>query len=144
MPRNISKSLYTSQIIILVVLTIFLLGTNGREYENSITITDTWVEDGFLFHVELEAPPSNVGCSFDGEGLIEFEVVYTSQTYSQVASVFSVATWYPSSQSHEPIETQGKAIGPQGLCTTFSPCRIYEVKIVKAWCPVSDGPMYTW
>ena len=110
--------------------------------ESTINIVDTWVEDGFLFHVDFQAEPANTNCSLNGEGLIEFEVIYDAQTSSGVASVFGVATWYSGTDSEVLIETQGQAIGPQALCTTFSPCNIQDVHVVQTHCPVSEGPIF--
>ncbi|MDH5428265.1 MAG: hypothetical protein OEY57_08855 [Nitrospirota bacterium] len=110
----------------------------------TVTIIDTWVEDGFLFHVEFEAQPANAGCELTGEGLIEFEVTYNPQTSSETASVFGVAIWYPNSETKEWINTEGKAMGPQAFCTSSSPCRIQEVNIVKTWCPVSNESLFSW
>ena len=130
------------QIILLTLLGSFPLMTPAQANESPINIVDSWVEDGFLFHVEFEARPTNAICALNGEGLIEFEVAYDAQTSSGVESVFGVATWYPNSHTEDWTETQGQAIGPQALCTEFSPCRIQEVTIVKAWCPVTNGPLF--
>ncbi len=92
--------------------------------------------------MEFEAQPTNAKCELYGEGLIEFEVAYDAQTSSGIKSVFGVATWYPNFETEDWIETQGQAIGPQALCTEFSPCRIQEVTIVNAWCPVTNGPLF--
>jgi len=132
------------QIILLTLLGLFLLMTPAQANESNIDIVDSWVEDGFLFHVAFKAEPTNAKCALNGEGLIEFEVAYDAQTSSGFKSVFGVAIWYPASNTHSWIETQGQAIGPQALCTTFSPCRIREVNIVKAWCPVTNGPLFSW
>ena len=127
------------QITLLTLLGEGLLMAPVHANESPITIVDTWVEDGFLFHIELEAQPSNASCALSGEGLIEFEVAYDAQTSSGVDSVFGVATWYLGSDTNDRIETTGQAVGPQALCTTYSPCRIQEVHIVKAW-----GPLLSW
>ncbi len=130
------------QVILTTLLGSFLWMTPVQANESTINIVDTWVEDGFLFHVAFKALPANANCSLNGEGLIEFEVVYDAQTSSGVESAFGVATWYPSSDSEVWIETQGQAIGPQALCTTFSPCRIQAVQVVQTYCPVTDGPIF--
>ncbi len=131
------------QIILLTLLGSFPLMTPAQANESNIDIVDSWVEDGFLFHVAFEAEPSNAKCALNGEGLIEFEVAYVAQTYSGYNSAFGVAKWYPASKADNWIETQGQAIGSSALCTTFSPCRIQEVNIVNAWCPITDGPLYS-
>jgi len=131
-------------IITLACLASFILIPLAQANESNIDIVDTWVEDGFLFHVAFEAQPANANCELEGEGLIEFKVAYDAQTSSGVESVFGVATWYSNSDTENWIETQGKAIGSQAVCTNFSPCRIQEVNIVKAWCPVTNGPLFTW
>jgi len=132
------------QIILTTLLGSILLITPVQASTSSINVVDTWVEEGFLFHVGFEAEPANAKCELEGEGLIEFEVAYYPQTSSEVASVFGVAIWYPNAESEDWIETQGKAFGPQAFCTTSSPCQIQEVNIVNAWCPVSNGPLYSW
>ncbi len=130
-----------SRIMLPTLLVSFLLMTPAQASQSSIKIADNWVEDGFLFHVTFKYQPAKTRCALDGEGLIEFEVVYDAQTSSGTQSAFGVATWSPGSDADDWIETQGKAIGSQALCTTFSPCRIQQVNIVKAWCPV-DGPLF--
>ena len=130
-----------SRIMLPTLLVSFLLMTPAQASQSSIKIADTWVEDGFLFHVTFKYQPAKTRCALDGEGLIEFEVVYDAQTSSGTQSAFGVATWSPGSDADDWIETQGKAIGSQALCTTFSPCRIQQVNIVKAWCPVG-GPLF--
>jgi len=132
------------QIILTSLLGSFLWMTPVQASDSNIDIVDSWVEDGFLFHVSFEAEPANANCEFEGEGLIEFEVAYNAQPSNEIASVFGVAIWYPNAETKDWIATQGQAIGPQAFCTTFSPCRIQEVNIVKAWCPVSNGPLYSW
>lgn len=133
-----------SQVILVTLLGIFLLMSPVQASTSPITVVDTWVEDGFLFHVEFEAKPANAQCELAGEGLIEFEVAYNAQTSSETASVFGVAIWYPNTETKEWIETEGKAMGPQAFCTSSSPCRIQEVNIVKAWCPVSNETLFSW
>ena len=130
------------RIILLALLGSFFLLAPAQASESRIDIVDSWVEDGFLFHVAFEAEPANTNCELEGEGLIEFEVAYDSQTSSEAESVFGVATWYPGSDADTWTETEGQAIGPQALCTRFSPCRIQQINIVKAWCPVTDGPLF--
>ena len=125
--------------MIIVFLSPILLVTPVQATESAISILDTWVEDGYLFHVALEAAPTNTQCELHGEGLIEFEVVYGTQNMSGLASVFGVALWYPEFETADRIETLGQAVGPQAFCTDFSPCRIQEVHIVNAWCPVTNG-----
>lgn len=131
------------QIILPTLFCSLFLMASAQANESPINIVDTWVEDGYLFHVAFEAQPANANCELEGEGLIEFEVAYESQTSSGVQSVFGVATWYPNFDTEDWIETQGQAIGPQAFCTTFSPCRIQEVNIVQTWCPVKDGPLFS-
>ena len=130
-----------SRTILPTLLVSFLLMAPAQASQSSIKIVNTWVEDGFFFHVVFKAKPANAHCALDGEGLIEFEVVYDAQNSSGSLSAFGVATWPPGSDADAWIETQGQAIGSQALCTTFSPCQIQQVNIVKAWCPV-DGPLF--
>lgn len=58
--------------------------TPAHANESPIDILDTWVEDGFLFHVAFEAQPAKVNCSLCGESLIEFEVTYDPQASNGV------------------------------------------------------------
>jgi hypothetical protein len=131
-----------TQIFLTALLGSFQLIVPAQASESTIEIVGTWVEDGYLFHVEFEAEPANANCSLNGEGLIEFEVMYDAQTSSGVESVFGLATWYPGSDAEVLIETQGRAIGPQALCTTFTPCRIQAVHVVQTHCPVTNGPLF--
>lgn len=110
--------------------------------ETPILVLDSWVEDGFEFHVRISAPPSNAICSLQGEGLIEFEVSYYTSASSEHESVFGVATWFPASDPIGTVETHSSVIGPQALCTNTSPCRIRSVQVVKTWCPPTNGPLY--
>ena len=122
----------------------FCISSAQADQSPPITIVDTWVEDGFLFHVAFESQPANVHCELNGEGLIEFEVVYGAQTSNRVESVFGVAPWSSNSNTDITSKTQGQAIGPQALCTKFTPCRIQNISIVKAWCPVTNDPLFSW
>lgn len=115
--------------------------SNASE-DQEIAIIDSWVEEGFEFHVGLQGPPSNAYCSLHGEGLIEFEVAYNTPASSERESVFGVATWFPASDPDETVQTYGEVIGPQALCTKTSPCRIKAVQVVKTWCPPIEGPLY--
>lgn len=130
-----------SGIILSTLLVPFFLLSPAQASQLPVEIVNTWVEDGFLFHVTFKAQPAKADCSLKGEGLIEFEVVYDTLNSSGAQSVFGVARWSHGSNTDSWIETQGKAIGAQSLCTTFSPCGIQQVNIVKAWCPV-DGPNF--
>lgn len=123
---------------------VLILDSPIEAQESHISVTETFVEDGYEFHVGFEAPPSNMKCALNGEGIIEFEVRYYTPASSSPGSVFGVAPWYPGTEGDEMIETHGKAIGPQGFCTKFSPCRIQFVRVVKAWCPPKDGPLFSW
>jgi hypothetical protein len=118
-----------------------LLMAPAQASDPQIDIVDAWVEDGNLFHVALEAQPTNANCSLDGEGIIEFGVEYHSQSSSGVESVFGLAGWYPASDADTWIETQGLAYGPIALCTKYTPCRIKKVNIVKTYCPDSYRPL---
>lgn len=121
---------------------VLVLGSWGSAEDVSFSVIDSWVEDGFEFHVGLEAPPSNAMCSIHGEGLIEFEVAYYTPASSERESVFGVATWFPDPDLDGTVQTYGAVLGPQALCTKSSPCRIRYVRIVKTWCPPKEGPMY--
>lgn len=122
---------------------VLLLSSPSAAEESPISVIESWVEDGYEFHVGLEAPSSNTECPLQGEGLIEFEVAYHTSESSEPDSVFGVAIWYPG-QEEEKTATYGKAIGPQAFCTKFSPCRIQAIRVVEAWCPPAEGPLYSW
>ena len=121
---------------------VLILGSWSSAEESSFSVIDSWVKDGFEFHVGLEAPPSNAMCSIHGEGLIEFEVAYYTPASSERESVFGVATWFPASDPDGTVQTYGAVLGPQALCTKSSPCRIRSVKVVNTWCPPMEGPLY--
>ncbi len=110
----------------------------------SISVMESWVEYGHEFHVGFQATASNASCRLRGEGLIEFEVSYYANSGSSVESVFGLAIWYPSDQQGDTVSTHGKALGPQGLCTERSPCRLHSIRIVNVWCPPAEGPLYSW
>lgn len=118
------------------------LGSWSLAQDSSFSVIDSWVEDGFEFHVGLEAPPSNSMCSLHGEGLIEFEVAYYTPASREQESVFGVATWFPAPDPDGTVQTYGAVLGPQALCTKSSPCRIRSVQVVKTWCPPMEGPLY--
>jgi len=130
------------EIILTILLLSSILMTQVQANDSKIKIVDVWVEDGFLIHVVFEAHPNNSSCVFNGEGLIEFEVVYTAQTSSGRKSVFGVAIWYPGSNPDDWIKTGGETMLPQAICTDWSPCQIHEVNIVNTWCPDTDGPFF--
>ncbi len=132
---------YVLVVVIPLVWALVLTSWSAAQ-ESSFSVIDSWVEDGFEFHVGLEAPPSNTMCSLHGEGLIEFEVAYYTPASSEQESVFGVATWFPASNPDETVLTYGAVLGPQALCTKSSPCRIRSVQVVKTWCPPMDGPLY--
>ena len=120
-----------------------LISTSSAQ-ESRISVIESWVEDGYEFHVGFDAPPSNAMCSLHGEGVLEFEVQYFTPASNSPGSVYGVAAWYPGPDEDQTIQTYGKAIGPQALCTKFSPCRIRAVRLVKAWCPPREGPLFSW
>jgi hypothetical protein len=129
-------------ISLLLVGLSWILVPHAASQHHDITIIDSWVIDGFEFHVGFEAPPSNAFCPLYGEGLIEFEVDFFTPATIERESVFGVATWFPASDPDETIETYAEVIGPQGLCTNASPCRIRDIRIVKTFCPPDEGPLY--
>lgn len=144
MPKLFSGAGRIARIILPTLLGSCLLMAPAQASDPQIDIVDTWVEDGNLFHVALKAQPTNANCSLDGEGIIEFGVAYHSQSSSGVESVFGIAGWYPAMDAYTWIETQGLAYGPTALCTEYAPCRIKEVNIVKAYCPDSYRPLFSW
>ncbi len=120
----------------------FILTIPVQASEPKIKIVDVWVEEGFLFHVTLDSHPNNSDCVLNGEGLIEFEVLYTAQSSSGMKSAFGVAIWYPGPNPDDWITTHGETMGPQAFCTEFSPCLVHEVNIVNTWCPDIEGPFF--
>jgi hypothetical protein len=133
-----------AQIILQTLLVACVLLTPALASQSPFDIVDTWVEDGFLFHVEFDTQPTNAQCELDGEGVIEFKVTYRAQGSSGIKSVFGLAIWYPNSNTEERVETHGRAIGSQAVCSTFSPCILQAVNIVKTYCPVTNDPLFTW
>lgn len=120
-----------------------LLIASGQASEPQIDIVDSWVEDGFGFHVAFEASPSNDSCSIIGEGFIEFEVAYSAPNNSSgVKSVFGLAIWPPNSENETIVVTQGKANGSQAHCFYSAPCRIKDIMVVKTWCPISEESIW--
>ena len=116
--------------------------SSSYAYEPNIQIVDSWVEDGFEFYVAFESTPSNATCAITGEGLIEFEVSYVLSRGSEPDSAFGVAIWYPSPDEESMVFTEHKAIGSQAHCSRTSPCRIRNIRVVKAWCPYSEEPIW--
>ena len=134
---------YLSRVVILAFLSSALLIASSQASDPQIDIVDSWVEDGFLFHVAFKAEPSNTICALNGEGLIEFEVAYDAYTSSGVNSAFGVAIWYPGAEADDWIKTQGWARGAQGICGKSNPCHIQAVHVVQMYCPATDGPLYS-
>ena len=144
MKREFQQSFF--RFFVLPILFLFLatfgLTSLSPAQATNFSVIDSWVEEGYEFHVRLVAPPSNAMCPIHGEGLIAFEVAYFTPASSEEESVFGVTTWYPASNPNGRVETHGAINGPIGLCTNASPCRIRWVRVVKTYCPPNEGALY--
>jgi hypothetical protein len=106
--------------------------------EPPIEIVDTWVEDGYIFHVDFEVPPYQVYCQTTGEGYIGFNIYYKDPRSLEDDWIFGLAPW-PDGVAHDSlVESHLTAYGSQGFCTRFSPCIIRNVQMVKSWCPIQE------
>jgi len=120
------------------------LMTLAKASELQIQFGDSWVEDGYIFHVDIQLPPYNNYCSTTGKGFIGFNVYYEDRTNQEGEWTFGIAPWPEGPESDSQVGSHMTAIAPQLYCTRFSPCTIQNVQIVKAWCPPLEGAsLYT-
>lgn len=110
--------------------------------ELRIEFGDSWVEDGYIFHVDIQLPPYNVYCTTTGRGFIGFNVYYEDRTNQEGEWTFGIAPWPEGLVSNSKVGSHVTAVAPQVYCTKFSPCTIENVQIVKAWCPPLEGESF--
>ena len=115
------------------------LMTSTQANELQIEFGDSWVEDGYIFHVDIQLPPYNAYCKTTGRGFIGFNVYYEDTRNLEGEWIFGIAPWPEGPVSDSKVGSQMTAVAPQVYCTRFSPCTIQLVKIVKAWCPPIEG-----
>jgi hypothetical protein len=140
--RKISRSWeYStlSQGFFLALFCGFLSLTSVQASDLQIEIVDSWVEDGYIFHVDFQIPPYTVNCVTTGAGFIGFNVYYKDTHSLQEDWTFGLAPWPNGVWSDSKVKSHLTAYGPQGFCTKFSPCTIQNVQMVKAWCPPLGG-----
>jgi len=119
------------------------LMTLAQASELQIDFGNSWVEDGYIFHVDIQLPPYNVYCATTGRGFIGFNVYYDAMNDEDTRSqegewTFGIAPWPEGPESDSKVRSHMTAVAPQVYCTIFSPCTIENVQIVKAWCPPID------
>jgi len=139
--RKTPKSLKYSTMCLSISLAIFCslsLMTLSQASELKIELGDSWVEDGYIFHVDIQLPPYNVYCSTTGRGFIGFNVYYEDTTSQEGEWTFGIAPWPEGPESDSKVRSHMTAVAPQVYCTRFSPCTIENVQIVRAWCPPID------
>ena len=115
------------------------LMTSAQANELQIEFGDSWVEDGYIFHVDIQLPPYNVYCTTTGAGYIAFNVYYEDTRSPEGEWTFGIAPWPEGLASDSKVGSHMTAVAPQVYCTKFSPCTIQNVQIVKAWCPPLEG-----
>ncbi len=118
------------------------LTTSASADELTIEFGDSWVEDGYIFHVDIHIPPSNDYCTTSGRGYIGFNVFYEDTRSLDGEWAFGIAPWPEGFASESKVGSHMTAVAPQVYCTSFSPCTIQNVQIVKAWCPPLEGESF--
>jgi len=136
----ISSTMYWS--FFLVSFCTLSLTTLAQASELQIEIVDSWVEEGYIFHVDFQVPPYNVNCATTGAGFIAFNVYYKDPQSLQGDWTFGLAPWPGGSAHDSNVESHLTAYGPQGFCTKFSPCIIQNIEIIQAWCPPLEGESF--
>jgi hypothetical protein len=110
--------------------------------ELPIEFGNSWVEDGYIFHVDIQLPPYNNYCTTSGRGFIGFNVYYEDTRSLDGEWAFGIAPWPEGFASESKVGSHMTAVAPQVYCTSFSPCTIQNVQIVKAWCPPLEGESF--
>lgn len=110
--------------------------------ELRIEFGNSWVEDGYIFHVDIQLPPYNDYCTTTGAGFIGFNVYYEDRTNQEGEWTFGIAAWPGGPVSDSKVGSHLTAVAPQVYCSRFSPCTIQNVQIVKAWCPPLEGESF--
>ncbi len=114
----------------------------AQSNELQIDIGDSWVEDGYIFHIDIQLPPYNVYCTTTGAGYIGFNVYYKDTRSLEEEWTFGIAPWPEGLISDSKVGSHATAVAPQVYCTRFSPCTILNVQMVKAWCPPLEGDSF--
>jgi hypothetical protein len=145
MNRRLLKSFQFSHRKILTIWTVSIMGliflctlspmTSAQAGDQQIDIVNSWVEDGYIFHIDFKVQPYQVNCATTGAGFIGFNVYYKDTKNLQVDWTFGLAPWPNGGSSDSKVESHLTAYGPQAFCTKFSPCTIQNVQMVKTWCP---------
>ncbi len=136
------KYLILSCGVFLTLLISLSLITSAWADELTIEFGDSWVEDGYIFHVDIQLPPYNVYCKTTGRGFIGFNVYYEDTRSLEGEWAFGIAPWPEGLVSDSKVGSHMTAIAPQVYCTRFSPCTIQNIQIVKAWCPPIEGESF--
>lgn len=110
--------------------------------ELPIEFGESWVEDGYIFHVDIHIPPYNDYCTTSGRGYIGFNVFYEDTRSLAGEWAFGIAPWPEGFASESKVGSHMTAVAPQVYCTSFSPCTIQNVQIVKTWCPPLEGESF--
>lgn len=108
----------------------------AREAQTQIDVLNSWVEDGYIFHIDFEVLPYHMSCHTRGAAYIGFNIYYKDTRSLKEAWTFGLASWPDGPGSDFKIESHLTAYGPQAFCSRFSPCLIQEVQMVKKWCPI--------
>lgn len=136
------KYLILSCGVFLTLLSSLSLITSAWADELTIEFGDSWVEDGYIFHVDIQLPPYNVYCTTSGRGFIGFNVYYEDTRSLEGEWAFGIAPWPEGLVSDPKVGSHMTAVAPQVYCTRFSPCTIQNIQIVKAWCPPLEGESF--
>jgi hypothetical protein len=116
--------------------------TSASANELHIEFGDSWVEEGYIFHVDIQLPPYNVYCTTTGKGYIGFNVYYEDTRSLEGEWTFGIAPWPEGLVSDSKVGSHMTAVAPQVYCSSFAPCTIQNVQIVKAWCPPLEGESF--
>lgn len=136
------KYLILSCGVFLTLLSSLSLITSAWADELTIEFGDSWVEDGYIFHVDIQLAPYNVYCTTSGRGFIGFNVYYEDTRSLEGEWAFGIAPWPEGLVSDSKVGSHMTAVAPQVYCTRFSPCTIQNIQIVKAWCPPLEGESF--
>jgi hypothetical protein len=127
-----------SRVFFLAFFCFLSLMISAKAGEPQIDIVDSWVEDGYIFHIDFKVPPYHVNCPTTGAGFIGFNVYYKDPRSLQLDWTFGLAPWPDGPASDSKVWSHLTAYAPQAFCTRFSPCTIQNVKMVKTWCPILE------
>ncbi len=136
------KYLSLRNVVFLVLFCSLSLVNSVSANELHIEFGNSWVEDGYIFHVDIQLPPYNVYCTTSGRGYIGFNVYYEDTRSLEGEWAFGIAPWPEGPASDSKVGSHMTAVAPQVYCTSFSPCTIENIQIVKAWCPPLEGESF--